>query len=398
MTKSPVRKLTGSRRLCGKTFFPTLENLRLKWASLNETQKLRYVRSAADMTQKNADLRAAAKVRMNSDPSPVAVQTQSLAALVEVSNGSDSLPAAQLVALGKQLTWNGSRLEIVRALGSGSSGNVYLAEDVASGLQHAVKLPREEEGAPCSAELVQEQEILRRFSHPGIVACWGVVTSAKTSSIGLVLQLASSNLSAWLREQKAAEPAEGSRNPEARLARYRICLQLTQAVQYIHGKAILHGDLKPGNTLVHPTPLQVQLADFGLSRMMTPSESERCDMLYTPCYRPAELLIDGCARTRLSPSLDVWALTCTFFDAFSQDGKRYLFPNPNELHGLPLSQVWVRCAQHVARMCARHISKSDDCAATLLKRGTAVAHLRASSEYLGACLLQELLAARAKPA
>jgi serine/threonine protein kinase len=175
------------------------------------------------------------------------------------------------------------------------------------------------------------------------------VTSAKTSATGLVLQLASSNLSAWLREQSAAEAVTGVRKSEARLERYRLCLQLARAVQYIHEKAVLHADIKPGNALVHAAPLQVQLADFGLSRLMTPNASERCDMLYTSCYRPAELRVDRRARTKLSPSLDIWALTCTFFDVLSKGGKRYLFPNPDEIHGLSLSLAGVRCAEHVAR-------------------------------------------------
>ncbi|KAK3309279.1 kinase-like domain-containing protein [Chaetomium strumarium] len=65
------------------------------------------------------------------------------------------------------------------------------------------------------------------------------------------------NLQAYLAEHHASTPLD---------QRLRWCRQLAEALDYIHGRGVLHSDLRPGNILVHettPGARDLMLADFG---------------------------------------------------------------------------------------------------------------------------------------
>jgi len=84
----------------------------------------------------------------------------------------------------------------------------------------------------------------------------------------------------------------------------KIFSQIVEGVKYLHSIRIVHRDLKLENILLNDK-LQVKLSDFGLSKILDPSDEEfmktRCG---TPSYVAPEILL-GEAYT---PAVDLWSL------------------------------------------------------------------------------------------
>ena len=92
-----------------------------------------------------------------------------------------------------------------------------------------------------------------------------------------------------------------------------IMAKVTRAVQYAHGKGILHRDLKPGNILLdgYGEPL---VSDFGLARWLdTTSDLTRTLTIFgTPGYIATEQVTEPAALA--SPAADIYSLGAILFD------------------------------------------------------------------------------------
>jgi serine/threonine-protein kinase len=161
---------------------------------------------------------------------------------------------------------------VVRELGRGGMGVVYLAERDDLGLQVALKLlaepfapERTSDTAPAHSHsrardierFYAEQRALARIVHPGVPQ----VHDAGWTEDGrpyLVMELA------------LGEPVtEYARRQGLGVAgAVELFLQLCAAVQHVHGRGLAHGDIKPENVLVRdgePGAPVVKLVDFGVA-------------------------------------------------------------------------------------------------------------------------------------
>lgn len=83
---------------------------------------------------------------------------------------------------------------------------------------------------------------------------------------------------------------------------YRMAMQMTSALLYLHGKGITHRDLKPANILVETvTPFHVKLADFSDSAKAT--NLNLATFCGTPTYRAPEIECPPYTNV-----VDVWSL------------------------------------------------------------------------------------------
>jgi serine/threonine-protein kinase len=153
------------------------------------------------------------------------------------------------------------RYKITRQLGSGGMGVVYLAEDTVLGRPVALKTLRILEGIEPSAQqgfaerFLQEARIIAQMDHPGIVAVYDFGYEGEIAY--LVLEYVSgSNLAQRLEQGGRLDPATGA----------RILREAGEALDYAHGRGVIHRDVKPANLLLRDDG-RVKVADFGIAKL-----------------------------------------------------------------------------------------------------------------------------------
>ena len=153
---------------------------------------------------------------------------------------------------------------IVRELGRGGMGEVYLATDTRLDRQVAIKaLPAHlAQDADRLARFQREAKVLASLNHPGIGAIYGLEEAHGHQY--LILEYIEG-------ETLADRLVSGAIPVEEALPMAR---QVAEALEVAHEKGIIHRDLKPGNVMVTPEGV-VKVLDFGLARTAegTPSSN-----------------------------------------------------------------------------------------------------------------------------
>lgn len=199
------------------------------------------------------------------------------------------------------------RWRIGRKLGEGGLGVVHEAEESETGRKAAIKFLRP--GLDAGAfrrRFLKERRILSALEHPHIARLYdgGVDTAGRPY---LVMEyVAGQPLDHYLSETRPGSTA-----------RLGLFVQVCQAVQYLHGALVAHGDLKPSNILVGDDG-NVKLLDFGAARLLQPAESTEnpettmTRAFLTPHYASPE------QKQGEGPSVrsDIYALGVILGDAF----------------------------------------------------------------------------------
>jgi len=152
------------------------------------------------------------------------------------------------------------RYRIVRFLGAGAMGEVYLADDPHIERRLAIKTVRLEGGRPQDIEdrkkrLLREARAAGRLLHPN------VVTLFDTGEEGGLLFLAFE----FVEGCDLASRLETGEPPTLREV-LRITRQVAEALDYAHRQGIVHRDIKPSNILID-TGGHVKVADFGIAKV-----------------------------------------------------------------------------------------------------------------------------------
>jgi serine/threonine protein kinase, bacterial len=194
---------------------------------------------------------------------------------------------------------------ILRVLGAGGMGTVYLAAHPRLRRQDALKvLPAEWTDDPQYRErFLREADLTASLSHPNILGVHdrGEYDGQLWISMDYV---AGTDASKLLREQHPGGLPAG----EA----LEIITAVASALDYAHQQGLLHRDVKPANILLDSQAQRIFLADFGIARLIDdPSGLTATNMAVgTMAYAAPEQLrgepLDG--RT------DQYALACTAFD------------------------------------------------------------------------------------
>lgn len=186
--------------------------------------------------------------------------------------------------------------KLVRLIGSGGQGAVYLGErDEGEFVQQAaVKLLREAIlDAADLRRFRRERDILARFSHAGVAR----LIDAGQGEFGLpYLAMEYVNgqpLDHWCAQRDAS-----------RAVRLELFAQLCEVAAAAHRQLIVHRDLKPSNVMVDVEG-QVKVLDFGIARLIDEDAANRTDaVMLTPGYGAPEQR-SGDTPT---PASDVFAL------------------------------------------------------------------------------------------
>jgi len=228
-----------------------------------------------------------------------------------------------------------ARYEIVRRIGGGGMGAVYLARDRNLGdAPRAVKEMVEAHLDPTQHEKAigdfkRESLLLTALEHPSIPTIYDYFYDEPLGRFYLVMKFISGgDLSSRLRS------APGGRIDERTVADWG--MQAADVLDYLHSrpKPIIYRDLKPANLMIDGNTGRVMLIDFGIARWVK-QEEKGVTAVGTMGYAPPELF-----GGRVEPRSDVYSLGATLFHLLTgsdpQDNPLLIFdfqknPRPRQI-------------------------------------------------------------------
>ena len=190
---------------------------------------------------------------------------------------------------------------IVRLLGRGGMGEVYLARQLSMERLVALKiLSRSLAGNPEAAEaFVREVRLTARLQHPHLVTAYDAGEDAGVLYMAMAY-IQGPTLHEWVRKRGALEQGEAC----------RIALKICEALAYAWNEhRLLHRDVKPGNILLDAKG-EPHLADLGLAHSIldrTPAIAR--GPIGTPNYMSPEQADGGAATCRS----DIYGLGATLY-------------------------------------------------------------------------------------
>ncbi len=190
------------------------------------------------------------------------------------------------------------RYRILRLLGQGGMGAVYLAEDTRLGRQCAVKenIPDPTAAPQVLAQLRQqfqaEARILAALDHPNLPKVYDFFTDGGSEYI--VMEYIEGDTLATLSQR------QGGPLPERPVLIWAD--QVLDALEELHGqqpRPIIHRDIKPANIILTAKG-RIKLVDFGLVKLLDPNDPRTATVMKgmgTPEYAPLEQYASGAGHT-----------------------------------------------------------------------------------------------------
>jgi len=225
---------------------------------------------------------------------------------VPESNASSHASEAGMRAPRERLV--AGRYRLLRELGRGGMGTVWLAEDQLVIRQVAIKELRPPSGLADADRDTFTQRALRearsaaRVHHANAVALYDVLpATAADDAVYLIMELIEGPTLSKLIERNGPLP-------DATVAAYG--LQLLAVLEAAHALGVVHRDIKPGNILTTPDG-QAKLADFGIAQNVGDTRLTRGGMMGTQAYMAPELF----NSQPITPTADLWSLGVTLYHA-----------------------------------------------------------------------------------
>jgi serine/threonine protein kinase len=221
---------------------------------------------------------------------------------------TDGKRSSKLKPLSEGTVLNG-RYEIIRKIGGGGMGAVYLASDNnLGGVLRAVKEMvqthiEEEQQEKAINDFKRESMILSSLDHVSIPTIYDYFYDEKESRFYLVMKyISGGDLSSRLRSAQ-----------EGKLDERTVCewaVQITDVLDYLHNQpsTIVYRDLKPSNIMIDGNSGRAMLIDFGIARSISQKEAKGVTAVGTMGYAPPELFSGN-----VEPRSDIYSLGSTMF-------------------------------------------------------------------------------------
>ncbi len=236
-----------------------------------------------------------------------------------------------------------SRYRIVRAVGGGGMGQVYLAHDTRlADKPCAVKEMRpdphatEEERAQAAAQFSREAGILAHLDHPNLPNVYDYFEE------GGCFYLVMDYIEGETLADRLARSPKGL--PPETVVEW--AMQLCDVLDYLHSRTppVIFRDLKPSNVMITPEG-EILLIDFGIARLFDPSKRTDTLKMGTAGYAPPE---QYAGQGQTTPQSDIYSLGVTLHELLTGDDPTahpFVFVPPHELNPrvpLSLSNVIMR--------------------------------------------------------
>jgi serine/threonine protein kinase len=259
-----------------------------------------YRRRFPDLFEQLQERIATASSVMTPSPSAPAVPTPKIGPGTLRQSSPPPAPPANIGSADRLLSVGGG-YRLRRRVGAGSFGEVWSAE-APGGVEVAVKIitrPLDHEEA--KREL-QALELIKQLRHPFLLstqAFWPL-----DDRLVIVMELADGSLTDHLTRVQADGGKGGI--PVGNLLTWM--RESCEAIDFLHGKRVIHRDVKPANILTLGDHIKV--ADFGLARAQQVNPTVHKSTSGTPAYMAPELWYGDSA----TPASDLYALAVTYVE------------------------------------------------------------------------------------
>lgn len=245
----------------------------------------------------------------------------------------------------------GPRFQMIRRLGAGGFGKVWLAHDAKLGHQVALKAAHAPD-AETEERIQREAAALRAVRHPHCVRVFDVVEARSDPGLaemeGMVIVME------YVDGTPLGELVRG-RGLLDDVAAARAWASVAGALDAAHARGVMHRDVKPGNVIVDGAGY-AHLIDFGIARRTGDATLTVAGfVLGTPDFLAPEVA----GGQRATPASDSWQLAATISYALSGHPPRGTHADAVSglraaAAGAPLSQVPARSAHTALMHAAMH--------------------------------------------
>ncbi len=217
--------------------------------------------------------------------------------------GKGGVDATMMVA-GSTTTPTLGRYEVLKELGKGAMGIVYLGKDPKINRTVAIKTMRFEEGMEEKALKDQKERFFREaqaagnLSHPNIIKIYDAGEEQDIAYLAMEL-LKGDDLKKWASKDNLL-PVDKALEYMAKAA---------DALDYAHKNGVVHRDIKPANIMLLEDGT-LRVADFGIARITESSKTATGTVMGTPFYMSPEQI----SGKKVDGRADLFSLGVTMYE------------------------------------------------------------------------------------
>ncbi len=220
---------------------------------------------------------------------------------------------------------------VVKLLGKGSMGNVYLVERIEDDKKFVVKELTFSKDAILNYDdgleiFRREAEFMAKFDHPGIPKMYGVFSQNCKEYLTMD----------YIEGKTLEEIINASKKPVEKNKAITWTIQIAEIIDYLHNsfqKPLVYRDLKPSNIIIKPDGKPV-LVDFGIARYYNPDKTSDTFNYGTPGYAAPEQYK---GKGQSTPQSDIFGLGVILFQMLTKYDpslKPLQFPSMKSLNPL----------------------------------------------------------------